>query len=513
MQELCLQQPTDDLAILKRHSRKRSHSERSLAEFKKDQAKEAASSPFGSEFPLNSLPAPLSALTENTRSSDALSNILHETLEAIKGFLNKDNKKAKDQSCSALKTLSPFFAALREGHTKLLVGMPRLTNLVPDDIENILSIYTTTGYILRTICAIMKLESKPLFGALNTRQMDTINAMVRLCAVVAFSAKPIALRLTMSRLLSPFVVPVSATLPIPWSVYTAKALNNVSEIKRHLLARKPEMKSSFNFTTTTSSMPLPSLLDHLIRSPPGTEAPSNTSTAPASPGPSNSGSRQQLRELPVKSEAFVDSNILNVDMVSMAIQLAMLSGWSVIKGGKQFLHNLATLDEGPIRVPDGSLDEHHAVHLCLLGHLFQAITCFTNEKNLPKSPSSVLNDGVRAINIADSPTPTEDPDVEMEASEAQLQVEARLLELLTIIDPTKASEVNLTQLRENVKACAVEFMKPLAVFYSALTLVPPPDVLKYTSIDEFEPLCRYLDLPVGLYALLKGDYIDKLFEL
>lgn len=94
----------------------RSHSERSLAEFKKDQAKEASSSAASFPF-VSSLTSSLSLSTENTtassrnlsastsitdtvggtplRSSDTLTNFLHETIDTIKLFLGKADSKPK----------------------------------------------------------------------------------------------------------------------------------------------------------------------------------------------------------------------------------------------------------------------------------------------------------------------------------------------------------------------------------------------------------------------------------
>lgn len=221
-----------------------------------------------------------------------------------------------------------------------------------------LGVYSATGYVLRCICATLKIENKPLFGAFNTRQHDCINGMVRLCAIAAFTAKPMALRLLASRFLSPFIVPLSANKPVPVQVYPARTLNNSNEIRR--IARNFQLRRNVIDPNVTSMSDLTS-----------TNISSNSSTAPASPGPSSSNQRQQTPqpETP-KANPFVEMNILNVDMISMAIQLAMLTGWSWVKN-RQFLHNLGRVDEGAPKVPDGSVDEHHCVQLALLAHLFQ----------------------------------------------------------------------------------------------------------------------------------------------
>ncbi|VDK50488.1 unnamed protein product [Anisakis simplex] len=57
----------------------------------------------------------------------------------------------------------------------------------------------------------------------------------------------------------------------------------------------------------------------------------------------------------------------------------------------------------------------------------------------------------------------------------------------------------------------VEFLRPLALFYHAITLVPPPEALKDPSLNEFDPLCRYLGLPNQLIDMLRGPCVQRLF--
>jgi hypothetical protein len=179
-----------------------------------------------------------------------------------------------------------------------------------------------------------------------------------------------ALRLLASRFLSPFIVPLSANRPVPSQIYPARTLHNNNELRRILRNFQPRRSvidpnaSSMNDLTSTSIS-------------------SNSSTAPASPGPSSSSSSQrqqtpQPQQIPsisstpqaTKLNPFVEINIMNIDMISMAIQLSMLTGWSWVKG-RQFFHNLGRVDEGAPKIPDGSVDEHHSVQLALLAHLFQ----------------------------------------------------------------------------------------------------------------------------------------------
>lgn len=351
----------------------RSHSERSLAEYVKETAKEPAplstsnipqiGSSIASFLNLSGSPSnspshrtnsPHSSSNESTpfRGTETIANFLQETLNKLKSFLPKQHKLYAPHHFTAWDTVLPFLSALRAARTE---------QVLTDEIIDMLTVYGSTGYVLRSICAALKIENKPLFGAFNTRQQDCINGMVRLCSIAAFTVKPMALRLLASRFLSPFIVPLSANRPVPSQIYPARTLHNNNELRRILrnfqlrrTAIDPNASSMNDLTSTSIS--------------------SNSSTAPASPGPSSSSTQQTTQQTPSSSSAkpnpFVEINILNVDMIGMAIQLAMLTGWSWVKG-RQFFHNLGRVDEGAPKMADGSVDEHHSVQLALLAHLFQ----------------------------------------------------------------------------------------------------------------------------------------------
>lgn len=140
---------------------------------------------------------------------------------------------------------------------------------------------------------------------------------------------------------------------------------------------------------------------------------------------------------------------------------------------------------------------------------FQALVCFPVSANPTKSSSTAsISEDVEKIKIEDPSSPGLPSPDELRADKS---VEARLRTLLTILKPDSVDEVDFSSLRRNVKDCCVEFLRPLAIFYSALTLVPPPDALKYSMMEDFEPLCRYLGMPVGLLALLEGAHVERLF--
>jgi hypothetical protein len=314
-----------------------------LAEYVKENTKEAAAplaissvprvgSPFPSFLNLPTLSgsltnspshhgnSPHSSSNESTpfRGTETITNFLQETLNKLKSFLPKQHKVYAPNNFTAWDSILPFFSTLRQS---------RMDMVVSDEIVEMLGVYSSTGYVLRCICAVLKIENKPLFGAFNTRQQDCINGMVRLCAVSAFTVKPMALRLLASKFLTPFMVPLSANRPVPAQIYPARTLHNSNEIRR--IARNFQLRRNVIDPTASSMNDLTLATSH-----------SNVSTAPASPGPSSSLSLQRQATPPqgpststvsvatpaTKPNPFVEMNILNVDMISMAIQLAMLTG-------------------------------------------------------------------------------------------------------------------------------------------------------------------------------------------
>ncbi|VDN02419.1 unnamed protein product [Thelazia callipaeda] len=66
---------------------------------------------------------------------------------------------------------------------------------------------------------------------------------------------------------------------------------------------------------------------------------------------------------------------------------------------------------------------------------------------------------------------------------------------------------------QTLHLAVAEFLRPLSLLYHALTLVPPPEALKDPSVQEFEPLCRYLGFMPTLVDFLSGSCVEKLFVL
>lgn len=65
-------------------------------------------------------------------------------------------------------------------------------------------------------------------------------------------------------------------------------------------------------------------------------------------------------------------NILHVDMLNLAVSLAMSIGWTW-SDGRQSMKQSRNQRE---MLPDGSLDELHCIRLCLCGILFQVLSSF-----------------------------------------------------------------------------------------------------------------------------------------
>lgn len=67
---------------------------------------------------------------------------------------------------------------------------------------------------------------------------------------------------------------------------------------------------------------------------------------------------------------------------------------------------------------------------------------------------------------------------------------------------------------QKLHAAALAFLRPMAILYNAITLVPPPESLKDPSIENiFVPLCRYLGLPTTILELITGQEVEHLFQM
>lgn len=63
------------------------------------------------------------------------------------------------------------------------------------------------------------------------------------------------------------------------------------------------------------------------------------------------------------------TNILEIDMLTLAVELAMCIGWSWVDGGQTF-HSENRGSEAH-KIADGSVDEQYVIRLTLMAFLFQ----------------------------------------------------------------------------------------------------------------------------------------------
>ncbi|KHJ84734.1 hypothetical protein OESDEN_15549 [Oesophagostomum dentatum] len=181
------------------------------------------------------------------------------------------------------------------------------------------------------------------------------------------------------------------------------------------------------------------------------------------------------------SKKEVNINLLHVDMLSLAISLMMSIGWTWHDGTQSFKPTRQLRE----MLPDGSQDEQHVLRLCLTGLYFQVFVTFEDSE---------------MVDVQDT-VKVEEP------------VSTRLKLLWSIARPTEAALVDVPRLQEILTEATLSLLRPAALFYHALTLVNPPEALKDPSVDEFEPLCRYMGLPYHLVELLDGVAVEQLFDM
>ena len=371
------------------------------------------------------------------------------------------------------------------------------------ELTEVTRIYKTTAFVLRSITTALKVENKPLFGALNTRQRDCILCLSRIAAIAAFHLRPATCRIMVSRALTPLLVPLSECKAANYTISTnaSDALSVPDQIIKF-------MNSPFRAIRGTQTPQSPTH-DSPITSPDG-QPRSRDSSEFKRPSPSSPMMANEILMAHLHDEI----NILHVDMLSLAIQLSMTIGWTWVEN-EQILHACnRTYDE--LKVPDGSVDELFSIYLTLLGYIFQNMASFILQQS--------TEDDIEMINVED-----------VTKSE---KLRTRFEELLSKMSKgsTNRLSIDLTELERHLTEAVVTFLQPIALLYNGITLIQPPDSLKRkfrisqrinkicqrefvkyiylsdTSYNEFESLCRYLGLPQKLEDLLDGPMVDRLFE-
>ncbi|CAJ0578381.1 unnamed protein product, partial [Mesorhabditis spiculigera] len=234
----------------------------------------------------------------------------------------------------------------------------------------------------------------------------------------------------------------------------------IAQMLKVLLSPPPEPCTSRNVSETAPM------------SPSAVSSPTGESTTPASIFMKLTGLTPTRKE---GKEA--NFNLLHVDMLSLAIELMMCIGWTW-HGEKQSFSHVT-----PMRglVPDGSLDELYILRLVALAHCFQIIATFQDD----------------------------DP---METEDGESPTAERVRGLWSLVH-RDVPLLNVRGLTERLNTGVLDLLRPIALVYFSISMTPPPEALKDPSVDELEPLSRYLGLPTSLVELLDGDSTDRLFDM
>uniref|UniRef100_A0A915CE69 E3 ubiquitin-protein ligase n=1 Tax=Parascaris univalens TaxID=6257 RepID=A0A915CE69_PARUN len=397
----------------------------------------------------------------------SLPNVVHK----IKEFMGH-SKPLNDNVPTTLMTWEMIKCFLKAAHMRSDTLEDPCTNFGKNVMETVTA-WQMTAFALRSIAAVLRCEKKPLFGAFNTRQRECFYNMSRVCAVAAFNCRPEDLRLVLGHLLAPLL-----------------GACNVPENSRASSAA-----AGMQATSTTKSS-LPTLL--LVAGPPlarSSPIASPTTTNPTSPF--SDGALLKFPSLsPFANAASYASavaamqapvNVLSVDMVSLAIELAMCIGWTWVDG-RMTIHN-GNKNVDIHVIPDGSQDELFAIRLALIGHLYQIFVSFDDSIEMHSSSSP------RSPHMAES---------------VDSDLESIISQLYTTVKPTQPL-VSVSNLKELLSTGVVEFLRPLALFFHAVTLVPPPEALKDPSVHEYDSLCRYLGFSNHMADLLRGPCVQRLF--
>ncbi|KAK6042279.1 hypothetical protein COOONC_20216 [Cooperia oncophora] len=318
-----------------------------------------------------------------------------------------------------------------------------------DDVHSppaALAVWKSAAHVARTTAAVLASERKPLFCAMNTRQRDCLLAMARLSAVLSFCIQ----------LLPDFIANMLRVLLSPPPLATSSGAAPVSP-------RSPEYHTATSpVHSFTNASPLSSSAD--------------------SPAKLLSSTFAQL----FSSKKDVNVNLLHVDMLSLAISLMMSIGWTWHDG----VQSLKTTRQLREMLPDGSQDELHVLRLCLNGLFFQVFATF-EDSDMSDADSNEKVDEV---------------------------LTTRLQLLWSIVRPSDAPLSDVARLRTGkihksqkriglptrptLVEATLSLLRPLALFYHARFHFDP-------SVDEFEPLCRYMGLPYHLGELLDGLAIEQ----
>ncbi|CAI2303389.1 unnamed protein product [Caenorhabditis sp. 36 PRJEB53466] len=300
--------------------------------------------------------------------------------------------------------------------------------------------WQSTAHVARAISSYLHYDKKPLFGALNTRQRDCLSAMTRLCASLSHNMQFL--------------------------------LHAVSDMLRVLLCEPPKAK--------LAQTPGSPLLGSSSTPSSSTTTPTVTSTG------TNFAFLVQLFN-PAGPRKNVNLNILQVDILSLAVSLMMTIGWTWNNG----IQSMSSTNHQKSRMltPDGSVDEAYVLRLSLLAHYFQIIATHDetdgDDKNMENEEESKMD---------------------VDPSTAQI-----ILKLFSLCRPDEPPPKQIDVLHKKMEEGAMSLIRPIALLYHFLTLVDPPEALKDPSIKSSEALFRYVGLPPKMEELIGGPLVENLF--
>ncbi|CAK5066505.1 unnamed protein product [Meloidogyne enterolobii] len=304
-------------------------------------------------------------------------------------------------------------------------------------IFEVVNILKACAFLLRSISSELETENKPLFGAFNTRQRDCLNNFVRVSNLIPFNCQPYGIHALVTQLLTPLLAPNSNT--------------GEGEVVEPFVDDIPSTSSKIQ-KLSSPSKPL-THLDQLLHS---------------------------------------DVKIMNIDMFSLAVELVICIGWCWVDGKLTNSGNVLIY-----KVADGSVDELYIMRLTLVAYLFQVIESFESSE----FPVSLENNELG--NLIKSEINENVEEMDSVASPFVEEFLARLKELFPqrrwCYKPKSGIE-----LYYRLHLATITFLRPLAILYNCITLVPPPESLKDPSLDGFVPLCRYLGLPSTILEILGG---------
>ncbi|VDN02420.1 unnamed protein product [Thelazia callipaeda] len=367
-------------------NRKRSHSERSLMDL--------GSTDNGAENPLSvSVPSTsVMSLTEKNStqsdveqvmemaSSDVKSekkNVERESssdgkflsilssfpdlMHKIRDMLTHPEKQQSDSFLDNFQHADTFFCGnLGDGQLFYERNRHLQNEGLPDyfnqEILGTLYTFQTTAFSLRSIATVLRHTGKPLFGAWNARQRECIYGLSRTCAAMTMKCYSSFdyQRILLLQLLSPLLLSTDrANDQISSALPNSQSSNNRS-LSEALDERRKAVNSMLNtggINKAQLELAVMILIEENIKEPP---------------------------------------NILAIDMLSLAVELAMCEGWDRINENGEDGNKLKSR-----RLPHGSYNEQYMVRLALIGHLYQVMATFDTKSISQKctvSPFATCDD-------------------------------------------------------------------------------------------------------------------------